>query len=367
MARPDSGRRGFTLVELLVVIAIIGILVALLLPAVQAAREAARRSQCSNNLKNLGLAVHNFHDANKFVPIGQPDDDNDSMNQFVYMLPYLEQQAMYNTATGAGAILIFQQGDHANWFTNLKPPAHPINQPCGNNNNNIDTCGGYTQNRSSQVGWTFNSGVMNTFICPSDILPPTQSQTITPTSGPNMGVAMPCTFSKTNYVGNGGNYPSLQQYISGNPVPAIACGGNMNAQNMNGMFALDNQNGASFLITLSAVLDGTANTLLFGEVSETNHVRINQISRMPIFTGGYGGCNTNTQDWGAWIRFADIGYTPNLNPKTNLNSNLSFQSQHPAVCQFVNVDGSVRGISPNIDALTYAALGSRNGRETRNQ
>ena len=112
--RPPFGRpRAFTLVELLVVIAIIGILVALLLPAIQAAREAARRTQCSNNLKQLGLALHNYHDAHNSLPYlcGGTGDGGGFGNfgcwashctsafrisGFVGLLPYIEEQAIYD-------------------------------------------------------------------------------------------------------------------------------------------------------------------------------------------------------------------------------------------------------------------------------
>ncbi len=97
-------KRGFTLIELLVVIAIIAILIALLLPAVQQAREAARRSTCKNNLKQMGLALHNYHETNKMFPIGhqhrgrldgQPND-GDGGNGFAWsfsILPYMDQDA----------------------------------------------------------------------------------------------------------------------------------------------------------------------------------------------------------------------------------------------------------------------------------
>ena len=95
-------RKGFTLVELLVVIAIIGILIALLLPAVQAAREAARRSQCANNFKQVGVAMHNYHSAHKCFPVGMyaiPLTPNPSEFYFgwgVYLLPFMEQRELYD-------------------------------------------------------------------------------------------------------------------------------------------------------------------------------------------------------------------------------------------------------------------------------
>lgn len=163
---PQSRRpQAFTLVELLVVIAIIGILVALLLPAVQSAREAARRTQCSNNLKQLGLAVLNYESTNNKLPPGyvgegyfagrttsQPGagfpDVLDTNHQFLgwitYVLPYLEHSAPYDTISGEMEMNISKLGKPffdtsnpesyaiAQWgFSSLKCPSNPSERPSG--------------------------------------------------------------------------------------------------------------------------------------------------------------------------------------------------------------------------------------------
>src|SRR3954447_20293168 len=95
--RTRATRTGFTLVEVLVVIAIIGVLVAFLLPAVQAAREAARRNQCQNNLKQIGVAIQNHHDTRKAFPMGRNRIDQKAVSWAFFVLPYMEETAIYNS------------------------------------------------------------------------------------------------------------------------------------------------------------------------------------------------------------------------------------------------------------------------------
>src|SRR5262245_53434378 len=103
-------RRAFTLIELLVVIAIIAVLIGLLLPAVQAAREAARRAQCVNNLKQLGLGMHNYATNHGSFPIGEGPTDGTQFGALAYILPYIDQGPLSN-----GINFIYSGADSTGW------------------------------------------------------------------------------------------------------------------------------------------------------------------------------------------------------------------------------------------------------------
>jgi prepilin-type N-terminal cleavage/methylation domain-containing protein/prepilin-type processing-associated H-X9-DG protein len=153
-------RTGFTLVELLVVIAIIGILVAFLLPAVQAAREASRRSQCQNNLKQIGVAVQNHHDARRAFPMGR-----NGMNQFAvswafFLLPYLEETAVYNSWNSK--VEVFRPENDAAMRTPIEAYACPSRRRAAadrnfDNNNNPPLAG--TTGVATLADYSANAGI----------------------------------------------------------------------------------------------------------------------------------------------------------------------------------------------------------------
>lgn len=162
--RVPSGRRAFTLVELLVVIAIIGVLVALLLPAVQAAREAARRNSCSNNLKQMGLAVQNFESTHKYLPhSGQCDSTGSSTTTYMIhstgtmMLPYIEQQALYQQFdTDANSVAMYGATPASGVYTTSGGALlHPLARGLAYNDPR--------QPGGSQAAKT----LVKTFVCPS--------------------------------------------------------------------------------------------------------------------------------------------------------------------------------------------------------
>lgn len=163
-------RRAFTLVELLVVIAIIGVLVALLLPAVQAAREAARRSDCSNKLKQLGIALHNCHDTYGSFPPGLLDDDTNSFGWAVSILPFMEQKPLYDNIDAI-----------CGTFTPIAPNSQPVMLVKNTASHpNLDP-GGWTNatTPNTQPPWRIDNAPVQpftklwqpSFFCPSSAFP----------------------------------------------------------------------------------------------------------------------------------------------------------------------------------------------------
>ncbi|MEM9701054.1 MAG: DUF1559 domain-containing protein [Planctomycetota bacterium] len=359
MSRRSLKRSGFTLIELLVVIAIIAILVSLLLPAVQQAREAARRSSCQNNLKQLGLALHNYHSTYKSFPIGRGGSTNDNggtgnagrLSGLVPLLPFLDQTALWNTISRP--LTVVNGSNTFNW-----KPMGP--RPW--------------QNTGDYPPWAVQTASL---LCPSDTAPATGT-------------------ADSNYGFNwGDNGDGNDDEFGTNP-------------RVRGMF------GRARASTFGDMQDGTTNTLLMAEHGrgqgtrryQSNFAReltnsifqnpqvncLDQVSD-PLNPGFYN--NSVRVDFGGQERgtrwndgspvftgfnttFPPNGPSCMENGSDSQNGIMSAGSYHPGGAQVVLGDGSVTFISETIDTGnltlpavqsgrsnygTWGALGSRNGGE----
>ncbi|MFO0808261.1 MAG: DUF1559 domain-containing protein [Gemmataceae bacterium] len=328
-------RRGFTLIELLVVIAIIAVLIGLLLPAVQKVREAAARASCSNNLKQLALAAHNFHDANGKFPYGIlrsdgsfPPDSPSTLwpnypttsparryGLFHQLLPTLEQDTLW------------QKWDHFTYSNNERFPA--------------------AASGVQYAPGSFSNTVVKTMVCPSNPAGPL-SEPVDPSQNGHYFI--------TSYLGNAGtrsyprnttDRPSLKTYDG------------------NGMFYRNRA------YKMTDVPDGTSNTLLFGE----RHIYDPVFDSSPIV-------DDRIADWG-WVWFAgegDVhgGTSVPINFKLPANFDTlaggqqqvlfedrinAYGSGHTGGANFALTDGSVRFIRDAISPVTFLALGTRAGGE----
>jgi prepilin-type N-terminal cleavage/methylation domain-containing protein/prepilin-type processing-associated H-X9-DG protein len=303
--KPQTSR-GFTLVELLVVIAIIGILVALLLPAVQSAREAARRTQCTNNLKNLAIGLHNYHDSRKAFPPGFDFGDwwVPTWGWSYHTLPFLEEGAMHDQlAVGASG---------------SKRTLADVFKDAGGNSNAPEI-------KILQTPITL-------FRCPSDTTPPLlpssdngilyrpfdSNQTVPPPAG-----FQPAT---SNYVASQGFFCDRQC----DPVSHRYC------DNV-GIFFIGSK------VSFRQIPDGSSQTLLLGERQEIGDAGtwIGTASP-PDINDRRGYFQLATTRWG-------INEPPPPRTQTIRNIDKGFSSAHPGGANFALADGSVRYISEQIN------------------
>ncbi|MEW4489520.1 DUF1559 domain-containing protein [Thalassoglobus sp. JC818] len=306
-----KSRRGFTLIELLVVIAIIAILIALLLPAVQQAREAARRTSCKNNLKNICLALHNYHDQKGAFPFGF--DERETLWSAM-ILPELEQANLYNT-------LVWQESGPGNWNANGSP--------------NQSACG----------------TVVSVFRCPSMAVP---------TNVDNQGIPGRVPTSYRAVSGSNAVSDDLSTVPSGHPVHALE-----EQTGLDGMFY-----GCSST-RIRDILDGTSSTFMIGESrTEPNFVKDNQGMDYWLFGAPQtGGWDCRPGDRGGTEYSEGLGSTyGKLNARVTDPSvhgvimEMSFGSYHPGGAHFGMADGAVRFVSENIDQDLLRSLGTiRNG------
>ena len=306
---------GFTLVELLVVIAIIGILVGLLLPAVQAAREAARRMQCSNNLKQLGLAAHNFESAyrkfpsgynwEKNVALGLNQPQNTYIGHLIYLFPHIEATTVYDQWTPKRDFNVDRNGVGAPsattsqfqyWGSGAYPTVH---------------C------------WDQHQFRISSLLCPSDNAYGNTVATSSILATTAAGVTLagrwtaPNDLGRTNYLGCAGQLGI----------------GIASREPKKGVFY--NRSKTKF----GEITDGTSNTILFGEVTGFYANPARGIGRNDSFA------------WSAGPMFTEW-HRPVYNMLNHKNWML-FSSFHTGLIQYALADGSVRGITTSIDPQVF--------------
>jgi len=313
MIRFARHKQGFTLVELLVVIAIIGILIALLLPAVQSAREAARRMQCSNNLKQLALGIHNYHDTHRIFPPGCLSINNLSWNCFI--LPYIEQGPLYQEFK---TYRTFDEGSYNN----------------GTNNEGTRKANFLALNR------------VQGFLCPSS--------TEEMAAHPSATLTNPERKTYTShYYGVAG--PIGTNLVTGKKYPDAQTGNTWGGFALSGILTVNSNT------KMRDITDGTTNTLLLGEIA--NGDGANWCRGIGLGNKPTGNPMTGEGPMGM-SSCKNVLNAINL-PLTVVFNNISFSSKHPAGVHFARGDGSVDFVSENIDMIIYKALASRDGGEPK--
>jgi prepilin-type N-terminal cleavage/methylation domain-containing protein/prepilin-type processing-associated H-X9-DG protein len=357
MSKRIQGQRGFTLVELLVVIAIIGVLVALLLPAVQAAREAARRSSCSNNLKQMGIALHNFHDTFGRFPAALINSGRCNVgggtNGWNYKGPEVDLQAIYGRGgttdasnyrvmnhTGFVALLpfieqkpLFDRYSYLNIANGSNPYGQaPGPDPTGNPNRIVA------------------STPLKVYTCPSDNNP---ALVVTASPAGDFYERLSPGVARGNYLFSTGYYTDYDRDYTVTAIWARGAFGNNGASGMN-------------------MRDGTSNTIAMGEATQEYHnAAFGPYPLGGVHTSVHGRilhCTRNNADCpngfiasGGSSLATCIAYCsingPNgrlVNPAiTDYTGNWQyawqFGSKHPGGAQFVFCDGSVRLLTNTID------------------
>jgi prepilin-type N-terminal cleavage/methylation domain-containing protein/prepilin-type processing-associated H-X9-DG protein len=320
-------RTAFTLVELLVVIAIIGSLIALLLPAIQSARESARRLQCNNNLKQIGLALHAYHNAFQQFPSGYrstvgsngpADDKGPGWGWAAYILPFIEENGLFSQI-------------------------------------HLDRDIRDTTNAAARVM------SVRTYLCPSDIAKATFTVDSLGDSSPNYSqpatdsAGNPMQVAHANYIGIFGN-PEIT------PDPGYLLPDSYRGLAHRGIFWRNSTT------QIRDVTDGTSHTLCVGErcsalayVTWTGSVTGGQVPPKIPDTYNYGPEGAPILVLG---HTGDASDVPPHTPNSLVNHVDDFWSQHPQGVNFLFVDGSVQIINNNIDPAVWWALGTRAGGET---